>query len=43
MADDRVLNRDNPGMFTEKMASIIGPSYTMAFFVGGLMGLTKLP
>ena len=30
-------------MFFEKMASIIGPSYTMAFFVGGALGLTKSP
>ena len=30
-------------MFTEKMASVIGPSYTSAFFVGGLIGLTKIP
>lgn len=30
-------------MFAEKMASVIGPSYTLAFFVGGAMGLTKLP
>ena len=30
-------------MFFEKMASIIGPSYTMAFFVGGALGLTKIP
>jgi import inner membrane translocase subunit TIM23 len=30
-------------MFFEKMASVIGPSYTMAFFVGGAIGLTKLP
>ena len=30
-------------MLFEKMASVIGPSYTMAFFVGGALGLTKLP
>ena len=30
-------------MFAEKMASVIGPSYTAAFFVGGALGLTQLP
>ena len=30
-------------MFFEKMASVIGPSYTLSFFVGGLIGLTKIP
>lgn len=30
-------------MFTEKMASVIGPSYTTAFFLGGLLGLSKIP
>lgn len=30
-------------MFTEKMASVIGPSYVSAFFLGGLIGLTKIP
>ena len=30
-------------MFTEKLASMIGPSYTCAFFFGGLLGLTKVP
>ncbi len=30
-------------MFAEKMASVIGPSYTLAFFVGGAIGLTKIP
>ena len=30
-------------MFFEKMAAVIGPSYTMAFFVGGAIGLTKIP
>jgi hypothetical protein len=41
--DDRVLNRDNTSMFTEKMASVIGPSYVTAFFLGGALGLTKFP
>ena len=30
-------------MFHEKIAAVIGPSYTMAFFVGGLIGLSKIP
>ena len=30
-------------MFAEKMASVIGPSYVLAFFVGGAIGLTKIP
>lgn len=30
-------------MFAEKMASVIGPSYTLAFFVGAGIGLTKIP
>lgn len=30
-------------MFTEKMASVIGPSYVLAFFVGGGLGLAKIP
>jgi hypothetical protein len=41
--DERVLNRESSGMFAEKMASVIGPSYAMAFFVGGALGMTKLP
>ncbi|MFM7850444.1 MAG: hypothetical protein ACKO96_00655, partial [Flammeovirgaceae bacterium] len=30
-------------MFAEKMASVIGPSYVMAFFLGAGIGLTKIP
>ena len=30
-------------MFAERMASVIGPSYVGAFFLGGLVGLTQLP
>ena len=30
-------------MFYEKMAGVIGPSYTFAFFIGGLIGLSKFP
>ena len=30
-------------MFTEKMASVIGPSYVISFFVGAAWGLTKVP
>jgi hypothetical protein len=30
-------------MFAERMASVIGPSYTGAFFIGALLGLTKFP
>ena len=30
-------------MFTEKMASVIGPSYVLSFFVGGALGLAKIP
>jgi import inner membrane translocase subunit TIM23 len=37
------LKKDGGGMFYEKMAGVIGPSYTVAFFVGGLLGLTKIP
>ena len=35
--------QDGVGMFTEKMASVIGPSYVLAFFVGGGLGLAKIP
>ena len=38
-----MLHREGSGVFAEKMASVIGPSYTMAFFVGGALGLTKFP
>lgn len=31
------------GMFTEKMASVIGPSYVLSFFIGAGIGLTKIP
>ena len=30
-------------MITEKVASIIGPSYTLAFFAGGALGLAQYP
>ena len=30
-------------MFHERLASVIGPSYCMAFLVGGAIGLTKFP
>ena len=30
-------------MFTEKLAATIGPSYVASFFLGGLIGLTKVP
>ena len=30
-------------MFAEKMASVIGPSYVISFFVGAAIGLTKVP
>jgi len=41
--DDMVLERNNMSMFTEKLAAIIGPSYLASFFVGGALGLTKVP
>ncbi len=31
------------GMFAERMASVIGPSYVLSFFVGAAIGLTKVP
>lgn len=31
------------GMFTEKMASVIGPSYVFSFFIGAGLGLAKIP
>ena len=30
-------------MFVEKMSSVIGPSYTLAFIMGAGIGLTKIP
>ena len=30
-------------MFTEKLAATIGPSYVASFFLGGMIGLTKVP
>ena len=30
-------------MFTEKLAATIGPSYVASFFLGGVIGLTKVP
>ena len=30
-------------MFTERLSATIGPSYVCSFFIGGLMGLAKLP
>ena len=41
--DDRVLHREGAGMFAEKFASIIGPSYVLSFFIGAGIGLTKVP
>jgi mitochondrial import inner membrane translocase subunit TIM23 len=38
-----VLHREGLGMFTEKMASVIGPSYVLSFFIGAAWGLTKVP
>ncbi len=38
-----VLNRDATSMFTERMAAVIGPSYVASFFLGALLGLTKIP
>ena len=38
-----MLNREKTSMFTEKMASVIGPSYVASFFLGGMLGLTKIP
>ena len=37
------MHKDGAGIFFERMASVIGPSYTMAFFLGGAIGLTKIP
>ncbi len=41
--NDLVLHREGQSMFAEKMTSIIGPSYVLAFFAGGAYGLTKIP
>ena len=30
-------------MFAEAMASVIGPSYVLSFFIGAGIGLTKIP
>ena len=38
-----MLHVDRQGMFDEKMASLIGPSYVLSFFVGAGIGLTKIP
>ena len=38
-----VINREHSGMFAEKMAAVIGPSYVTAFFLGTAIGLTKIP
>ena len=39
--DDSVLKRE--GMFTEKIAAIVGPTYVSCFFMGAMVGLTKIP
>lgn len=41
--EDHVLHRDHGGMFAEKFAAIIGPSYVVSFFIGAAIGLTKVP
>ncbi len=38
-----MLHREGSGMFAEKMASVIGPSYVLSFFIGAGIGLTKVP
>mmetsp|Transcript_25571 Transcript_25571/g.22720 ORF Transcript_25571/g.22720 Transcript_25571/m.22720 type:complete len:142 (+) Transcript_25571:60-485(+) len=30
-------------MFTEKIAAIVGPTYVSCFFMGAMVGLTKVP
>ena len=30
-------------MFQEKLSATIGPSYVASFFLGGMIGLTKVP
>ena len=30
-------------MFSEKLSATIGPSYVSAFFIGGMLGMTKIP
>ena len=30
-------------MFTETLSATVGPSYVASFFLGGLIGMTKLP
>ena len=30
-------------MFTEKIAAVVGPTYVSCFFLGALVGLTKVP
>ena len=37
------IDRGGMTMFTEKLSATIGPSYVGAFFVGGMLGLTKTP
>jgi len=42
-AEKEVLQREGMSMFTEKIASIVGPSFILAFFCGGFYGLTIVP
>ena len=37
------VNRENLSMFQEKLSATIGPSYVASFFLGGMIGLTKVP
>ena len=40
--EDNLIKRDESSIFMEKMASIVGPSYVLAFFWGGIYGLTMM-
>ena len=42
-ADQDKIDRGEMSMFAEKMASLVGPSYVIAFFGGGIYGATHVP
>lgn len=37
------IDRGEMSIFAEKMASLVGPSFVIAFFTGGVYGLTMVP
>ena len=41
--DLEVIEKSGVSMFTERLSGLIGPSYVFSFFVGGVIGLMKVP